>query len=175
MSEELGLESVLPAPYSPHPSRLWGSWWSPFLILKGAHKSCRVAINFSRLHPALVARDRLVLGCRGSSFLLGVGRPPGASRSPAWLEDNLARLGSWKMPEFLQWRASEIQHLLWGCCHQTQTDTLAPGRGWWGPLRGQGAECSAGGGVQKALPGRGGKRVEALASARLLSLLEGFA
>lgn len=91
-----------------------------------------------------MARDRLVLGCRGSSFLLGVGRPPGASSSPAWLEDNLARLGSWKMPEFLQWRASEIQHLLWGCCHQTQTDTLAPGRGWWGPLRGQGAECSGG-------------------------------
>lgn len=32
-----------------------------------------------------------------------------------------------------------------------------------------------GGGVQKALPGRGGKRVGGLASARLLSLLEGFA
>ena len=31
------------------------------------------------------------------------------------------------------------------------------------------------GGVQKALPGRGGKRVGGLASARLLSLLEGFA
>ena len=54
------------------------------------------------------------------------------------------------MPEFLQWRASEIQHLLWGCCHQTQADTLASGRGWWGPLRGQGVEYS-GGGVFKRL------------------------
>lgn len=42
----------------------------------------------------------------------------------------MARLGSWKMPELLQWRASTIQHLLQGCCHQTQADTLALGRGW---------------------------------------------
>ena len=44
-----------------------------------------------------------------------------------------------------------------------------------GATTGAGGGVQWGGGVQKALPGRGGKRVGGLASARLLSLLEGFA
>lgn len=44
----------------------------------------------------LVARLRLVLGCRASSYLLGEASS-GASCSPVWQEDNLARQGFCKI------------------------------------------------------------------------------
>lgn len=168
VSEELGLEPGSPAcsPVLSPPLLALGSWQSPLLTPKAAHRSCDAAVNssglrlwWSEIGECWAAGDRV-------TCLEWVLR--GVSRSPAWQEDDLARLGSSKMPGLLQWRASAIQHLLRGCCHQPQPDTLALGRGWRGWVLGEA--------VQKALPGRGGKGVGGLASARrLLFLLEGFA
>lgn len=92
--------------------------------------------------PALATRAGLLRirlpGWRGS--------PSGASHTTAWQEDDWAKLGSWKVPELLQGKASAIQHLPQGCCHHTQADT--------GP--GQRTLGAGGGGavVWKAVPGR---------------------
>lgn len=129
-SEELVLEpqSLACQPCTLPSHQLCGPGSHPLQILKIAHRSCCVAINSLRA-LALVARAGLVLSYKNQVTCLE-SPPSGASSSLAWQEDNLEWLGPCRMPELLQWRASAIQHLPQGCCHQTQADTLAVGRGW---------------------------------------------